>query len=596
MRFFSELRRRNVIRVVTVYVAATWLILQVANTVLPAFGFSAAAFRVVTLVLLIGLVPAAIIAWAFELTPQGLKREQQVAGEGYVTTPAARRLDRIIMVVLALGIGYFAIDRFLLQSARNAALVEATAQQARSDALTEAYAEKSIAVLPFRGAETLPSDDAILIRAFVDELRNLLISVRGLRVAADISSDLVAERQLNVADVGRLLNVSHVLSGTVRDLEGQIEIDVELVGTIDEKPVWSSNYTRSLDTLHGTSRSIVAGALPSIGIPSEQVGRLVPVEPDVGSDAYKAFLGGSHFIKQHNADGYAKAAELLEEAVALEPTYALAWAQLARAYLGVASESATVTTEATWRRARMAAERALALQPDMAEVWTVLAAGKVTVEQDFAGGDAAVKRALQINPNLEYANRIAGVAAAVFGRTDEAFQLSLRAVEVDPLSVKALMNASLYALFLGDFDRALELSNQALEIDPTMIAVRYIMARAHAGRGDFDIALESLTEEPVEVLRLHGRAMILAESGDPSATEALQSVIDKYSEYYALNIAEVYGALGDEDQAFAWLQKAIEVEDTGLMEARVLPGLTALHDDPRWEPFLESAGLSDPPQ
>lgn len=179
MSFFNELNRRNVIRVGFAYLVVAWLIIQVVETIFPLFGFDNTPARAVVIVLAVGFIPALIIAWAFELTPEGIKRDSEVDRTRSITTRSGKKLDRVIMVVLALALGFFAFDKFVLDPRRDAELVAETAQQVRSDVLVESYGDKSIAVLPFTDMSR-SGDQQYLSDGLAEELLNLLVKVKGL--------------------------------------------------------------------------------------------------------------------------------------------------------------------------------------------------------------------------------------------------------------------------------------------------------------------------------------------------------------------------------------------------------------------------------
>jgi TolB-like protein len=228
MSLYAELKRRNVLRVGAAYVVTAWLIIQVVETIFPAFGFGDAAVRIATIVLAIGLVPALILAWAFELTPEGLKKDEDVDRTLPVSVKAGKRLDRMILVVLALALGYFAFDKFVLDPARDAALVEEATQQARSDALVESYGDKSIAVLPFVNM----SDDAgneYFSDGISEELLNLLARIPDLRVIARTSSFAFKGKDLTAREIARELEVAHVLEGSVRKAGDRVRITAQLI-------------------------------------------------------------------------------------------------------------------------------------------------------------------------------------------------------------------------------------------------------------------------------------------------------------------------------------------------------------------------------
>jgi hypothetical protein len=227
LSLFHELKRRNVFRVGAAYVVVAWLVIQVVETIFPAFGFGDAAVRIVTIVFGIGLFPALIFAWAFELTPEGLKKESEVDRSSSITPYTGKKLDRMIMVALALALAYFAFDKFILSPQREAALkeenvtaVKQALQKGRTEGLVESYGDKSIAVLPFVNM----SDDVnneYFSDGISEELLNLLAKIPELRVISRSTSWTFKDKDIDVADIREKLNVSHILEGSVRKAGNQ---------------------------------------------------------------------------------------------------------------------------------------------------------------------------------------------------------------------------------------------------------------------------------------------------------------------------------------------------------------------------------------
>jgi adenylate cyclase len=187
LSFTNELKRRNVLRVGAAYIVSTWLIIQVVETIFPLFGFGQSPVRAIVIILAAGFVPMLIISWVFELTPEGLKRDSDVDPTHSVAPRTSKKLDSIIMVVLAMALSFFAFDKFVLDPERDAELVAETAQKVRSDTLVESYGDKSIAVLPFTDMSQ-SGDQQYLSDGLAEELLNLLAKVQGLRVASRSST------------------------------------------------------------------------------------------------------------------------------------------------------------------------------------------------------------------------------------------------------------------------------------------------------------------------------------------------------------------------------------------------------------------------
>ncbi|UCC14439.1 MAG: adenylyl cyclase, partial [Gammaproteobacteria bacterium] len=264
MTFLEELKRRNVVRVGAAYVALSWLIIQVAETLFPLFGLSDAAARLVVILLAIGFLPALVFAWVFEFTPEGLRRESEVDHDSDVSRRMTRRLDRLIMVFLTLALGYFALDKFVIDPARDAeelaTATEQARQEGRSDAIVESYGDKSIAVLPFVNMSS-DSEQEYFADGISEELLNLLARIPTLRVISRSSAFSFKGKDVNIPEVARQLNVAHVLEGSVRKSGDKIRITAQLIEARSDTHLWSETYDRTLDDIFAIQDNVAAAVV-----------------------------------------------------------------------------------------------------------------------------------------------------------------------------------------------------------------------------------------------------------------------------------------------------------------------------------------------
>jgi adenylate cyclase len=261
MSLFTELKRRNVLRVAAAYLVAAWLVVQVVETIFPAFGFSEAAIRIVVIVFAIGLIPTLILAWAFELTPEGLKKDKDVDRSQYVTAQTGKKLDRMIIVVLALALGYFAFDKFVLDPARDAAEIEVAVQVAQEQ--TGVRDSASVAVLPFVNLSNDPQQ-GFFSDGIADEIIGLLSQVEGLRVTARTSTFLFRDRTQNIQDIGKALGVAHILDGSVRRSGNQLRISAQLVEVATGFGIWSASFDREFEDVFTIQRAVATEVLLAV--------------------------------------------------------------------------------------------------------------------------------------------------------------------------------------------------------------------------------------------------------------------------------------------------------------------------------------------
>ncbi len=341
-QLFEELKRRNVLRVAAAYVVVSWLIIQVVETIFPAFGFGDAAIRNVTIVLAIGLIPALILSWAFEITPEGLKKEKDVDRSQSVTAQTGKKLDRWIMVVLVFALVYFAFDKFALSPEREAAQLasatEEARQEGRSQALTESYGEKSIAVLPF---VNLSSDEEQewFVDGLTEEILNSLARTPDLLVAARTSSFSYKGTSEDVRKIADELGVAHILEGSVRKSVDILRVTAQLIRASDGFHLWSETYDRPLADVIAIQEEIalqIANALETAMDPEALAAMVSAGTRSV--PAYEAYLRGNGHFENRNSGGDAD--EMLaafsewETAIELDPGFALAYGRIEEFWFG----------------------------------------------------------------------------------------------------------------------------------------------------------------------------------------------------------------------------------------------------------------------
>jgi TolB-like protein len=295
MSLYNELKRRNVLRVGAAYIVAGWLIIQVVETIFPAFGFGDAAIRTVVIVLAIAFIPSLILSWVFEITPEGMKREVDVVRDDSTTYITGKRLDRIIMVLLAMALGYFAFDKFVLDPVRDDQIVETAHQEGRSEALVESYGDKSIAVLAFVNM----SDDAgneYFSDGISEEILNLLTKIPELRVISRSSAFSFKGKGTQIPEIAKILNVAHILEGSVRKAGNQVRITAQLIDARSDTHLWSETYDRELANIFAVQDEI-AGEIAS-KLQAALVDPAQTAQPTESEEAYDKFLRGWHFIRQ----------------------------------------------------------------------------------------------------------------------------------------------------------------------------------------------------------------------------------------------------------------------------------------------------------
>ena len=428
MTFLAELRRRNVIRMAGLYLVGAWLVTQVAGTLLPMFDAPAWIARTVVIVLAIGFIPALVFAWVFELTPSGLKRDEDVSASESIAPQTARRMDRAIIVVLALALGYFAFDKFVLAprreqtiatEARKAGEAVATKTAARSNG-------KSIAVLPFVNMSGDAKED-YFSDGITEEILHALAQVPGLEVAGRTSAFAFKGKSEDLRKVGEALGVAVVLEGSVQKAGDQVRITAQLIDVASGFHLWSDKYDRKLTSIFAVEDEISKAIADKLQAQMASGGLTrKPVDPR----AHDFYLRGLTLLATRGP-GLRDAAAAFTSAVQISPDYAQAWGALGQVeaiYPAYGLGSIRETTP----RALESAQRALALNPDTASAY--VAQGIAYANQwQWAKADAAFARAMALAPSDAETATQYGQILGVMGHQEQALVEIERAQKLDPL-------------------------------------------------------------------------------------------------------------------------------------------------------------------
>jgi len=598
MRFFEELKRRNVLRMAGLYLVGAWLIVQVSSTVLPAFDLPSWALRAVIVVLVIGFVPAMVFSWVFELTPEGLKREEHVDPGESIMPHTGKQLDRMIMVALALALGYFAFDKFVLAPRREVALQQQTSEQiaeARkqggANALAQSHDDKSIAVLPFLDMSQ-SKDQGYLSDGIAEELLNLLAKVRELRVTSRSSAFSFKGKDVDIPTIARQLNVANVLEGSVRKAGNQVRVTVQLIQTGSDTHLWSETYDRPLDNIFAIQDEIAAAVVAQLKV---TLLGAAPKSAVTDPAAYALFLQGRQLERDGTPDTINQAIEVYQQALAIAPDYVAAWERLSAVYQLQAGRGMRPVEEAI-RLARHALAKALTLNP----VYPMALADQgfiaLLYDRDLAASADYIERALTLEPGNSEIIRYASRLAITLNRLDLAIALGKRFAELDPANATGLGTLCRAYLHAERYDEAIDCYHKTLAISPGIIAIHQylvialLMKDSHANA---KAALDAAQAEPAESYRLYALALAHYAVGNRAASDAaLEEAARKYERDSAFNIAYVYAYRNEADLAFQWLDRAAQYNDTGLADLAVSPLFKSVHGDPRWAAYLTKVGYA----
>jgi TolB-like protein len=467
LSFFKELKRRNVLRVGVAYTIAGWLIVQVVETLFPIYGLSDAAIRLVVTLLAIGLLPVLVLAWAFELTPEGLKKDKDVDRSQSITLRTGKKLDRMIMVALALALGLFAFDKFVLSKSREtaqqqqqeeqlASATEEARQEGRSEALVKSYGDKSIAVLPFLNM----SDDAsneYFSDGISEEILNLLGRIPSLKVIGRTSSFGFKGKNEDLRVIGQKLGVRTLLEGSVRKSGDRVRITAQLIDVADGAQMWSEIYDRDLTDIFAVQDDVAAAIIDALRL---HVGT-VPTRgrPTNSTEAYSLFLRARVLFNTHKG---MEAVELLSQAVALDPNFAEAFELQAISYW---TESGVIfPIQEGFALSGEAAAAALAIDPGLSFAQAIY---HLTVGQNrsYVSGIEALQRAWRENPNNPAPLRSLIYQLEYAGYLRQAHHFARQWVDVEPLAPMANYSLGETLFSIGQLEKAMAPLNFAYDLD-----------------------------------------------------------------------------------------------------------------------------------
>jgi TolB-like protein len=570
--FFAELKRRNVYKVAVAYAIVGWLVMQIAATVVPALHLSDAITSAVVLLVILGFPIALIFAWAFELTPEGIKRTE-FADELPKKAPRNRAWIYVVVTAGAISVGLFFVGRYTATS-KQSGLAELPA--------------KSIAVLPFDNQNRDPDTD-YLSDGIPESIINSLSQLPQLRVMARSTVFSYKGKDVDPRKVGNDLGVGAVLMGRLTQQGDNLAIRTELVNVADGTELWGQQYNRKLADVFAVQEEIAKEISDKLrlklsGAERQQLAK----RPTENLKAFQYYVQGRGYISRRTREDLLTAIRYCEKAIEEDPNYALAYAGLSDAYGTLGAYGYIAPIEGR-RKAEEAARKALALDDNLAEAHAALGSAFVQfAPSNFSLGDRELRRAIELSPSFALAHQFLGFSLVRQGRLDESFEECLKARELDPLSSIIARVATLPYYLKRDYARALELLRQANGLGPAFTTT-------------FEIGIyiqnklfnETLTElekaqgdRKNDSILIYDTGMLYAAQG--KRAEALQ-IIKELEEMSGANlgqahwIAKIYATLNEKELALTWLER-------GLAAGAIGP---FYKDEPVWDPIRSDPRFTD---
>ncbi len=572
--FFAELRRRNVYKVAVAYAVISWLLIQAASILLPTFEAPPWVMKVLVVLLALGFLFAVFISWAFEMTPEGMKRTSDISPDEVIPYWSKRKFAALIIGVAVIAAGLLAFQ--LLRAPRST--------------ITSKSDNKSIAVLPLLNESGDPKDE-YFSDGLSEELIAALAQIKDLKVIGRSSSFRFKERKEESKTIGEKLGVATLLEGTVRKQGERVRIVAELINAADGIELWTRTFDRELKDIFAVQEEIAAAVASSLKVTllgSDERSSAKPATKN--TEAHNAYLLGHYHFQRRNLEDFRKAVAHFDEAIRSDPGYALAYAERSEAWTLIGDLSGQGKT--FWPKAREDAEKAVAIAPTLAEAHAALGWVRCFVEWKFAEGLSELKRAKELSPANPTANDLLARIVVYLGKPDEAEKQARQAVELDPLAFPAQNNLARALFFQGKLEEADAIARKAAELQPTAASSHRFQVLVAVQRGDGETALREAKLEPDEGYRRFELAIAQQVRGDRQAADAaLADLIANGRDQLAYQIAQVYAVRGEKEKAFEWLQISYDTHDTGTLGLLIDPLLRDLRPDPRYNSLLAKLGL-----
>jgi TolB-like protein/Tfp pilus assembly protein PilF len=578
--FFSELKRRNVYKVAVAYAVVGWLLIQVATQVFPFLEIPSWVVRLVIALVAIGFPIALVIAWAFEATPEGIKRTEEVDRAGSFV-PKKHAWVYVVVIGGAISVALFFLGRYT-------AGTKATATQPNE------LRAKSIAVLPF---ENLSEDksNAFFAEGIQDEILTRLAKVADLKVISRTSTQKYKSAPDNLREIAKQLEVMHVVEGSVQKAADQVRVNVQLINAMTDAHLWADTYDRKLTDIFTVETEIaktIADMLQAKLSGSEKM--MMAKRPTENSEAYELYLKGRFFWNKRTATDLRKSIDYFNEAIAKDPNYAPAYAGEAQAWSLFSAYNAASPVD-SYPQAEVFAKKALAIDETSAEALVGLASVKARYQFDVPGALKDYERAIQLNTNDATTHHwLGGDCFAATGQHAREVAELKRALELDPLSLIINSNLGVAYTRAGRLEEAVAQFRKTIEIDGSFYPAYREYGTALALQGKIPEAISqyekaaALTDDPIPLGAL-GRIYGIAGRRD-EAQKIFEHLRQLHAKRYtaAYSLALVALGLGDKTEALHWLEEGYRERDgDSIGVIRVDPLLLSLHGDPRFEALVE---------
>jgi len=580
-QFWQELKRRKVFRVIAMYAATAFIIMEAGEIVLPRLGLPDWTVTFIIVLIIIGFPITVILSWIFDITPEGVKKTESietVKEHEPLSEPVKRKLrvGDVIIAILVVVVVILAYPKIF----KKGEVIEL---------------EKSIAVLPFENMSD-DSEFAHLGDAITDEIIMQLYKINAFEVRSRTSIMQYKNTEKGSPLIGEELKVNYLLEGSTQRYEDQVRIRVQLIHASTDDHIWGNIFEGEWKDIFDIQINVakqVARELKTVLSP-EEVERIED-EPTENIEAYNLYLQGRYFWNQEGRDDLDKSIECYKRALEIDPNYALAYSGMAASYTSYANSGYLPRRDVMFQ-AKKAAMKALEIDNTLGEAHAELAHARVTHDWNWTEGEKGFKRALELNPNYASAHDRYAWLLTFVGRHDEAIQENKLAHELDPLSVGIWVRLGRRYYFARDYNKAIEEYYKVLEIFPNSGYARTHLALALSQKGLYNEAIEEYSKIEFMTSWHWYFGYIFGIAGKKEkALEILNYYLEQSKKEFVwpANIAFIYIGLGEKDKAFEWLEKTYEQREAWMEVLKAESMYDSLRSDPRFQDLVDRMNYPD---
>jgi TolB-like protein len=586
MALVGELRRRNIFKVSLAYMIVSWITVQVADVILPTFQAPDWVMQVLVLFLILAFPVAVLLAWAFELTPQGLKPTSDVDQTQSIRVETGQKLNHVVIALLGIAVVVLIIDNYIFPDTT----------------VTDpdvAY-RRAIAVIPFSNGSIAEENAEFFSAGIHDELLTRLAKISDLKVVSRTSVMEYKDTTKNIRQIGEELQVGSILEGGVQRAGDVLRINVQLVDSLIDEPIWAETYERefnaaNLFAIQGEISTTIAAELKARLSDAEQ--SRINAAPTESMAALEAYYAGKYELHQRAPDTMLTAIQHFSNSVKIDPQFGPAWAGLAETWLELPNYIASVDPMRVRMEATAAANRAIALDPESPDAAATFAWHELLYSYDWVNAEETFQKALAIDASNINALHWYSHLLSWKGQHGQAIALARQAVQADPLSTLMATNLSYILADARQWDEAFDLGSKVFSNQEYSSLTANLWIGKMRARRALDAALDlerwaKRTNRDLEAAISLGEILVRVQAGE-EISDDIGEIIGKL--HIETQLPEVYAALGDAENTIATL---IELQKSGIgfrsiLSMRINPAYDFVREDPRFQTLLETVGLNE---